>query len=88
MGRYIGLEREAPGLRHPHLALRAGQVAATLPHDLPGAPAAGQVVRGPLRTDPLAVRSVLELTPRPVLLGVPVARHDLDQRLLVRVVLG
>jgi hypothetical protein len=82
------LECEAPGLLHAGLALLARQVPTALAHDLAGAPAAGQSIRGRRRADPLAPVVARGLGTGPVFLAVAVPREDLDQALALRVVLA
>src|SRR5262245_705 len=82
-----GVEVVAARRLHALLALVGGGVPAAGADDLAGLPAAGQIVGGRCRTARLPRVVEQHLAPAPVLLGVAVARVDLDQRLLLRIVL-
>src|SRR5207247_2049895 len=75
--------------RRPYapLALLAGRVAAARADQLPRTPAAWLVRPGRIRTDRIPLRIPVDLLPVTILLRVPVAGEDLDERLPLRVVL-
>src|SRR5207253_610246 len=67
------------------LAFRRRDVAALRTHELAGLPAAREIRRRRRRADRLAVRTPGDVAPIAVLLGVPVSRVHLDERLAIGV---
>ena len=72
---------------HPTLAFVRGRALTARADQLARAPAAGLVRPGRCRTDGVPLRVPVDRLPVPVLLRVPVAGEDLDERLPLRVVL-